>query len=314
MKKQNKIVAIQGDGIQTINPVTDTTLLLALEAQKRNYKIYYYETKNLTFFNNDVYALSKEVEFNEYKKNFYSIKSTKLLNLSKANFVLMRQNPPFNMDYITATFLLEKISKKTQIINNPFSVRNMPEKLYSIDFLKFMPPTIFTKSIDEVKKFKKKHKKIVIKPTHGYGGKNILFIDKKLSKTLVTNYIKKHDHVMAQRFIPQIKHGDKRVFIIGGIIKGAIKRIPKRGSIVSNIGQGGKAVATILTRKETVIAKTVAKNLRKKKIIFAGIDFISNYLTGDINITSPTGLKNFKDLTGVNLAVDFWNYLEKKSN
>ena len=224
----------------------------------------------------------------------------------------MRQNPPFNMDYITATFLLERLSKKTQIINNPFAVRNMPEKLYSIDFLKLMPPTIFTKNINEIEKFKNKYKKIVIKPTHGFGGKNIIFVNKSLQKTKITNYIKKHDHVMVQKFLPQIKHGDKRVFIIGGVIKGAIRRIPKKGSILSNIGQGGKAVKTTLTSKEFKIAKIVAKDLKKKKIILAGIDLISNFLTGDINITSPTGLKNFEDLTGKNLAIDFWNYLEKK--
>ena len=312
MKKHNKIVVIQGDAIQTLNSKTDTTLLLALEAQRRGYKIYYYETKNLTFSNSSVRALSKEVKFHENKKKFYSMKRSKLLDLSKASFILMRQNPPFNMDYITATFLLDKISKKTQIINNPFAVRNMPEKLYSIDFLKLMPPTIFTRSIDEIEKFKKKHRKIVIKPTHGYGGKNILFINKNIKKTKIANYVKKYQHVMVQKFIPQVKYGDKRIFIIGGVIKGAIRRIPKKGSIVSNIGQGGKAVKTTLTSKEIRIAKVIAKNLKKKQIVFAGIDLISNYLTGDINITSPTGLKNFKDLTGKNLAIDFWNYLEKK--
>lgn len=312
MTKNKKIIAIQSDPIQSINRKTDTTLLLALEAQRRSYKIYYYETKNLTFFNNKIYALTKEVKFNENKKKFYSIKSSKTLELSNANFILMRQNPPFNMDYITATYLLEKISNKTQIINDPFAVRNMPEKLYSIDFLKLMPPTIFTKSIDEIEKFKNKYKKIVIKPTHGYGGKNIFFVDKNLSRKKITKYLNKHHHVMAQKFLPQIKNGDKRIFIINGVIKGAIKRIPKKGSIVSNIGQGGKAVKTTLTKNEYRIAKIVASNLKKKHIIFAGIDLISNYLTGDINITSPTGLKNFKDLTGVDLAVDFWDFLEKR--
>ncbi len=312
MKRYNKIVAIQGDAIEKINTKTDSTLLLAAEAQRRNYKIYYYETKNLSFLNNTVLALSKEIKFNEDIKNFYSAKSSKLLDLAKVDFVLMRQNPPFNMDYITATFLLDKISKKTQVVNNPYAVRNMPEKLYSINFLKLMPPTIFTKNIDEINKFKKKYKEIVIKPTHGYGGKNILFINKKLPRVKVVNYLKKHEHVMVQKFIPQIKYGDKRIFIIGGIIKGAIKRIPKKGSIVSNIGQGGKAVKTTLTNKEIHIAKVLAKDLKKNKIAFAGIDLISNYLTGDINITSPTGIKNFKDLTGKNLAIDFWNYLEKK--
>ena len=312
MKKHKKIIAIQGDPLNSLNRRTDTTLLLALEAQKRGYKIYYYETKNLTFSNGKIYSLCKEVVFFEKKRKFYSIKNFKTIDLSKVNFILMRQNPPFNMDYITATFLLERISKKTRIINDPAAVRNMPEKLYSIDFLKLMPPTIFTKSIDEIKKFKNKYKKIVVKPTHGYGGRNILFINKNLSRGKMSKYLKKHHHVMAQKFLPQIKNGDKRIFIIDGVIKGAIKRIPKKGSIVSNIGQGGKAVKTTLTKNEYRIAKKVALNLKKKQIVFAGIDLISNYLTGDINITSPTGLKNYKDLTGINLAVDFWDFLEKK--
>jgi len=310
--KKNKIIAIQGNSFQLINRKTDTTLLLALEAQRRGYKIYYCETKNLTFSNGKIYALSKEVKFNENKKIFYSVKKIKIVDLSKVKFILMRQNPPFNMDYITATFLLEKISNKTRIINDPVAVRNMPEKLYSIGFIKLMPPTIFTRSINEIEKFKKKYKKIVIKPTHGYGGKNIVFINKSMEKNKISNYLKKHEHVMAQKFIPQIKYGDKRIFIIGGTIRGAIRRIPKKDSIVSNLGQGGKAVETTLTKKELSIAKIVALNLKKSKIVFAGIDLISNYLTGDINITSPTGLKNFKDLTGVDLAVDFWDFLEKR--
>ncbi len=222
----------------------------------------------------------------------------------------MRQDPPFNMDYITATFLLEKISKKTHIINDPTAVRNMPEKLHSTEFLKFMPATIFTKNINEIDKFIKKHKRIVIKPTHGYGGKNILFVDQRLKKKKILSYIDKHDQVMVQKFLPIIKEGDKRIFVIGGVIKGAIRRIPARGSIISNIGQGGTPTKTTLTKQELKIAKIVATNLKKNKIVFAGIDLISDYLTGDINITSPTGLKNYKDLTGINLAVDFWNYLE----
>ena len=251
MRKSKKIVAIQGDDIKKINTKTDTTFLLALEAQRRGYKIYYYQTKNLTFFNNTVYALCKVIKFIEGKKIFYSTKGLRLLDLAKSSFILMRQNPPFNMDYITATFLLEKISKKTTIVNNPFAVRNMPEKLYATKFLKLMPPTIFTKSINEIYKFKKKYKYIVIKPTHGYGGKNILFVNKNLIKTKITSYLKKHKHLMAQKFIPEIKYGDKRIFIIGGKIKGAIRRIPKKGSILSNLGQGGKAVQTTLTNRET---------------------------------------------------------------
>jgi glutathione synthase len=313
MKKYKKIVVIQGDKIQTINPNTDTTLLLALEAQKRGYTIYYYETKNLSYTNKTVYALAQEVKFNKNIKKFYSLKkSSKILNLAKAKFILMRQNPPFNMDYITATFLLERVPKETQIINNPFAVRNMPEKLCAIDFLKLMPPTIFTKNFKEIEKFRKKYRKIVIKPTHGYGGKNILFINKSLKKGKIIKYITKHQNIMVQKFIPQIKDGDKRIFIIGGVIKGVIKRIPRKNSIISNLAQGGRAVETNLTSKETKIAKIVAKKLKKNNIAFAGIDLISTYLTGDINITSPTGLVNFRDLTGKDLSIDFWNYLEKK--
>ena len=223
----------------------------------------------------------------------------------------MRQNPPFNMNYITATFFLENLPKKVKVINNPVSVRNVSEKFYSVNFLKYMPPTIFTKNIAEIKKFLKKYKKIVIKPIHGYGGKNILFINKLINKIKILNYIKKFDHVMVQKFIPQVTKGDKRVFIINGLVKGAIRRVPRKGSFVSNLAQGGKATKTELNYRESKISKVVAKHLKKSKIFFAGIDLVSNYLIGDINVTSPTGLKNFKDLSGVNLAEDFWNNLEK---
>ena len=216
MKKHRKIIAIQGDPLNSLNRKTDTTLLLALEAQKRGYKIYYYETKNLTFLNGKIVSLCKEVVFFEKKKNFYYIKNFKTIDLSKVNFILMRQNPPFNMDYITATFLLEKISRKTRIINDPTAVRNMPEKLHSTEFLKFMPSTIFTKNIDEIIKFIKKHKKIVIKPTHGYGGKNILFVNQRLKKKKILSFINKHDQVMVQKFLPKInsKIYSCKIFII----------------------------------------------------------------------------------------------------
>ena len=311
MKKIDKIVAIQGDPLHLINRKTDTTLLLALEAQRRNYKIYYYQTKNLIFSNNKIFAFCKEVEFDESKKKFYTIKNIKKLNLSKARFILMRQNPPFNMDYITATFLLEKIPNTTKILNDPVSVRNIPEKLCSMNFTKFMPPTLFTKEIEEIEKFRKKYKKIVIKPTHGFGGNSIFFVTNKTNRSKISKYLNKNDHVMVQKFLPQIIHGDKRIFIIDGKVKGAIKRVPKKGSFVSNLGQGGRAIKTTLNKKEMFVAKKVANYLKKNNILFAGIDLISNYLIGDINVTSPTGLKNFKDLSGIDLSIDIWNCLEK---
>ena len=311
MSKKTKIVAIQGDKLKTINKDTDTSLLLALEAQRRGYKIYYYETENLNYINGKVQAYIKELKLFEKNKKFYKIINQKLFDLSKANYVLIRQNPPFNMDYITATFFLEQLPKNVKVVNNPVSVRNVSEKFYSVNFLKYMPPTIFTKNIEEIKKFVKKYKKIVIKPIHGYGGKNILFVNKSINQIKVLNYIKKFGHIMVQKFIPQVTKGDKRVFIINGLVKGAIQRVPRKGSFVSNLAQGGKAIKTELNYRELKISKIVAKHLKKSKIFFAGIDLVSNYLIGDINVTSPTGLKNFKDLSGINLAKDFWNNLEK---
>ena len=311
MSKKTKIVAIQGDKLKTINKDTDTSLLLALEAQRRGYKIYYYETENLNYINGKVQAYIKELKLFEKNKKFYKIINQKLFDLSKANYVLIRQNPPFNMDYITATFFLEQLPKNVKVVNNPVSVRNVSEKFYSVNFLKYMPPTIFTKNIEEIKKFVKKYKKIVIKPIHGYGGKNILFVNKSINQIKVLNYIKKFGHIMVQKFIPEVTKGDKRVFIINGLVKGAIQRVPRKGSFVSNLAQGGKAIETKLNYKELKISKIVAKHLKKSQIFFAGIDLVSNYLIGDINVTSPTGLKNFKDLSGINLAKDFWNNLEK---
>ena len=306
-----KIIAIQADPIEKINIKTDTTFLLALEAQKRNYKIYWYQTKDLHFVNSKLFVDAEEVKFYEKKKKYFKIIKKNKFDLSKAKYVLIRQNPPFNMDYITSTLFLDTIKNKTKIINNPTSVRNISEKLFSINFLKFMPPTIFTKNIKEIKKFQKKYKKVVIKPIHGYAGKDILFLDGKFNLKKIEKYVKKFNHVMVQKFLPGITKGDKRVFIINGTVKGAIKRIPSKNSILSNLSQGGKAFRTILNSRELNISNHVAKKLKKQNIFFAGIDLVSNYLIGDINVTSPTGLKNHYDLTGINLAVVFWNTLEK---
>ena len=306
-----KIIAIQGDSIKKINIKTDTTFLLALEAQKRGYKIYWYETKDLNFIGSKLFISAVEVKFYENKKKYFKIIKKSKFDLSKAKYVLIRQNPPFNMDYVTSTLLLDAIKNKTTIINDPTSVRNISEKLFSINFLKFMPPTIFTKNIKEIINFKKKYKKIVLKPIHGYAGKDILFLNDKFNLKKIKKYLNKINHVMAQTFLSGVKKGDKRVFIINGRVKGVIKRIPSKNSILSNLSQGGKAFKTTLNSKELKISNYVAKKLKQQNIFFAGIDLVSNYLIGDINVTSPTGLKNHYDLTGINLAVDFWDTLEK---
>ena len=302
-----KIIAIQANSVDLINIETDTTLQLALEAQKRSYQIYWYETKDLSLIKGKVYAKAKKVIFFENRKKYFKILKYVNLDLSKANYILIRQNPPFNMDYITSTLYLENIPKKVKILNNPISVRNISEKFYSINFLKFMPPTIFTKDLKLIKKFYKKNNKIVIKPIHGYAGKDILFIDKNFNEKSIKRYIKKIGHVMVQKFLPLVKYGDKRVFILNGKVKGAIRRVPSKGSILSNISQGGSALKTKLNKKELYISNIIAKKLKKNNIFFAGIDLISNYLIGDINVTSPTGLPQYKNLTGINLAKNFWD-------
>ena len=304
-----KIIAIQADKINSINIKTDTTFQLVLEAQNRGYRIFWYETKDLNLLNKKVIAKADQIKFFDNSKSYFKKINKINLDLSKTKFVLMRQNPPFNMDYITATFYLEFL-KKTKVVNNPKSVRNISEKFYSINFLKMMPPTIFTENIQEIKKFLKKNKKIVIKPIHGFAGKNILFIQNRLNNSSISRYLKSFGTVMVQKYLPGVIKGDKRIFIINGKVCGAIQRIPSKGSILSNISQGGTAVKTKLNLKEKKVANTIAKELKKENIFFAGIDLVSGYLIGDINVTSPTGLPQYKELTGINLAKNFWDQLE----
>ena len=307
----NRIIVIQADAIEKINPLTDTTLLLAQEAQKRKYQIYWFEPKDLSLIGKKLLAKLKKIKFLKDKKKFYTVEKQKRFDISKAKFILIRQNPPFGMNYFNSTLLLDYIKNKTKIINDPESIRNTSEKLFSLNFIDLMPPTIFTKSFDEIQKFFLRYKNIVIKPVNGYGGKGILFI-KKLNKKFIKNYLKKSEHIMVQKFLPSIKKGDKRVFIINGKVKGAIRRIPKKKSNLSNLGQGGKAYKTMLNKKEKQISILVAKKLKKANIYFAGIDLVSNRLIGDINITSPTGLKQYEVLNKVNLAKDFWDGLNLK--
>ena len=305
-----KILAIQSNSLKEINVETDTTLLLAIEAQKKGYKIIWYETKDLNLINSKIFILGMRVKFFDRKKNFYKILGKIKFNLANANIILIRQNPPFNMDYINSTHFLDHLKSK-KIVNNPTSIRNVSEKFFSTRFLKYMPETIITKSTTEIKSFIKKNKRIVIKPIHGYAGKNILFFKKKIRTNLLNNYIKKFDHVMVQKYLEKVKDGDKRVFIINGKVKGAIRRKPKKGSILSNISQGGIAMKTKLNSKELKISKFVAKSLKKENIFFAGIDLVGGYLIGDINVTSPTGLPQYKNLTNINLAKFFWEEIEK---
>ena len=305
----NKIVAIQGNHPKNLNPLTDTTIFLANEIQKKNYKIFYYEPKNLSIINSKVLANGFFIKFEYKKKSFFKILKRKKLDLSKCKFVLIRQDPAFNLEYISSTFILDTIKNNVKIINDPTSIRNVSEKLYSTNFQKFMPKTIFTQDIHEIRSFFNKNKKIVIKPIHSFSGNDIHLI-KIFKSKFISKFIKKHGYVMCQKFLPKIKNGDKRVFIINGKVCGAISRIPKKGAFLSNMSKGAKPVNINLTKKEKKISNIVGKDLKKKNIFFAGIDFIDQKLNGDINITSPTGLKTFYDLSKINLAKTFWKELK----
>ena len=305
----NKIVAIQGDKLSKLNPVTDTSIFLANEIQNKKYKVFYYEPKNLSLINSKVTAKGFFIKFNYLKKKFYKILKKQTLDLTKCKFILIRQDPPFNLEYISTTYILDTIKNKVKIINNPTSIRNVSEKLYSSKYQKYMPNTLFSKDLNDIKKFLKKNKKIVLKPIHSFSGNDIHLIS-KFDKRLIKQLIKKHDHLMCQKFLSKITDGDKRVFIINGKVTGAISRVPKKNSFLSNMSKGAKPFNTELNKIEIKISKIIAEDLKKKDIFFAGIDFIDKKLNGDINVTSPTGLKTFFDLSGINLAKIFWKELK----
>jgi glutathione synthase len=306
----NRIVAIQGNHPKELNPISDTSIFLVKEAQNMKYKIFYYEPKNLSIINDNVVAKGFFIKFNYSNKKFFKILKFQKLNLLNCKFILIRQDPPFNLEYISTTYILDKIKNKVKIINNPTSIRNISEKLYSASFQKYMPKTIFTKDLKEIKKFYKVNKKMIIKPIHGYGGNDIFLMLRRFKNEIIINFIKKHGHIMCQKFLPNIKYGDKRVFLINGKICGAISRIPKKGSYLSNMSKGAKPILTKLTKTEYKISTIVAKNLKKENIYLAGIDFIDEKLNGDINVTSPTGLKTYYDLSKINLAKQFWKGLK----
>ena len=303
----NKIIAVQGNHPSKLNPKSDTSVFLANEIQSK-YKIFYYDPKDLSIINSKVIAKGFFVKFDYNQKKFFKIIKNQKLNLELCKYILIRQDPPFNLEYISTTYILDQIKHKVKIINDPTSIRNVSEKLYSAKYQKFMPETIFSQNLDEIKSFFKRNKKVIVKPIHSYSGNDILLMNSFNLKT-INNFIKKHDHIMCQKFLPKISKGDKRVFIINGKVVGAISRVPKKGSFLSNMSKGAVPINIKLTKSELKISKLISKDLKKENIFFAGIDFIDQKLNGDINVTSPTGLKSFYDLSGINLAKLFWKEL-----
>ena len=304
----NKIIAVQGNHPSKLNPKSDTSVFLANEIQSK-YKIFYYDPKDLSIINSKVIAKGFFIKFDYNQKKFFKIIKNQKLNLELCKYILIRQDPPFNLEYISTTYILDQIKHKVKIINDPTSIRNVSEKLYSAKYQKFMPDTIFSQNLDEIKSFFKKNKKVIVKPIHSYSGNDILLMNSFNLKT-INNFIKKHDHIMCQKFLPKISKGDKRVFIINGKVVGAISRVPKKGSFLSNMSKGAVPININLTKSELKISKLISKDLKKENIFFAGIDFIDQKLNGDINVTSPTGLKSYYDLSGINLAKLFWKELK----
>jgi len=305
----NKIIAIQGNHPSKLNPKTDTSVFLANEIQKKEYKIFYYDPKNLSVIGSKVIAKGFFIKFNYDNKKFYKILKKQKLDLVKCKYILIRQDPPFNLEYISTTYILETIKNKVKIINNPTSIRNISEKLYSIKYKKYMPNTIFTQNIGEIKSFFKKNKYVILKPIHSFSGNDIHLLS-KFKLDFIKKLIKKHSYIMCQKYLSKISKGDKRVFLINGKVCGVISRVPKKGSYLSNMSKGAVAKNALLTKLENKISKIIAKDLKKEQIYFAGIDFIDQKLNGDINVTSPTGLKTLYDISKINHAKTFWKNLK----
>ena len=223
----NKIVAIQGNHPSKLNPKTDTSIFLACEIQKKKYRIFYYEPKDLSVINSKVFAKGFFIKFDYNKKKFFNILKKQKLDLTKCKFILVRQDPPFNLEYISTTYILDTIKNKVKVVNDPTSIRNISEKLFSIKYQKFMPPTIFSQNLTEIKLFIKNHKKVVLKPIHSYGGNDIHLLI-KFDLKFIQRFIKKHKFIMCQKYLSKISKGDKRIFLINGKLRGSISRVPKK--------------------------------------------------------------------------------------
>jgi len=309
-----RIVAIQMDPIEFINPHSDTTLLLGVEAIRRGYEVYYYLARDLTFKNGDITALARHVTLRNNPADYHTIGEWKTLNLREVDVVLMRQDPPFDMAYITATHLLEMLSPDTLVVNDPFHVRNAPEKLYMFEFPQFVPPTLITHDGREIEVFLKEHKKIVLKPLYGYAGHSVFSLsehDTNLHALLEMLFASFKEPIIAQRFLPEIKSMDKRVIVIDGKVSAVMGRVPAEDDIRANFRAGGSGVKVEPTVRDILIGETVGKELAKKGIVLAGLDVIGEYLT-EINVTCPTGLPKSNALYGITQERMVWDAIESR--
>ena len=307
-------VAIQMDPMDSIDINGDSTFVLALEAQKRGYSLYHYLPSHLTLNDGRVTARAYPLTVQRKMGRHFALGPMEALNLHEMDAVLMRQDPPFNMAYITATHILEHIHPETLVVNDPFHVRNAPEKLFVTHFENVMPPTLISADIDEVRAFRQEHKDIIVKPVYGNGGAGVFHLppgDENLGALIELFTTTWCEPIMVQRYIPEVRKGDKRVILIEGRPVGAINRVPAVGEARSNMHVGGRPEKATLTGRELEICEGIGPTLAKNGIIFAGIDVIGGYLT-EINVTSPTGLQEVNRFDGVALERQIWDAIEAR--
>ena len=304
-------IAFQMDHIETLSISGDTTFALCLEAQKRGHKIFHYTPDQLTYKNGKVTSLVEPLKVMDDEGNHFNLGNPFETDFIDIDFVLMRQEPPFNMHYITYTHILEHLPENVRVINNPVSVRNAPEKLLVTFFKDLMPETIISSDVDSVLNFQKTHKDIVLKPLYGKGGEGIIRLQENDNMVEeVKNFIKDQDEpIMVQPFLPEVKYGDKRIIILDGEPVGCLNRIPAKGEFRSNLGVGGIPKLSKLSESDIKICDAIKSTLKEMNLVFVGIDVIGNYLT-EINVTCPTGVRQIKNLGGPDIPELFWEYAE----
>ena len=307
-------VAIQMDPIGSINIDADSTFVLALEAQARGHLLYHYDPKDLTFKNGRLYARAQPLKVRREHGNHHSLGAPESLDLAGIDVVLMRQDPPFDMAYITATHLLERIHPQTLVVNDPVNVRNAPEKLFVTQFPSLMPPTLITSDRREIDAFRAEHHDIIVKPLFGNGGAGVFRIrdgDENLGSLLEMFASISNEPLMIQRYVPEVRQGDKRIILIDGEPAGAVLRVPAQGEARANLHVGGKAVKTGITNREREICAAIGPALKDQGLIFVGIDVIGDYIT-EINVTSPTGVQEINRFDEVKLEAKIWDVIEAK--
>ncbi|AVF03625.1 MULTISPECIES: glutathione synthase [Devosia] len=308
-------VAVQMDHIATINPTGDSTFAMMLEAQARGHELLHYTPDTLSLNGNVVSALCQKVTVSDAQKGeHFTLGEAARVDLSTQDVVLMRQDPPFDMNYITLTHLLERIHPNTLVVNPPAAVRNAPEKILVTEFPELMPPTLVTRDRAEIRAFRKEHGNIIVKPLYGNGGAGVFFIqegDHNLASLLELFEANYREPFMVQRYLPDVRQGDKRIIIIDGEPVMGLNRIPADGEARSNMHVGGRPELSPLTEREKEICATIAPALKERDMIFVGIDVIGGYLT-EINVTSPTGIREIKRFGGPDIAVLIWDAIEKR--